>query len=104
MNIRQVTILFALGVSLSFWIPPQPMAEAKTQITAGTIQEVDPQTVKELLATFELAEQAMQARDLEGIESGDDNVRRIRAIAGTAETMVRLRDADVLGIAALRIR
>jgi ketosteroid isomerase-like protein len=57
--------LFCL--SLSVWPPLQPIAEAKTQLTSGTIQEVDPQTLKELLATFERAEQAMQAHDLDGI-------------------------------------
>jgi ketosteroid isomerase-like protein len=67
MNNRYIAILFALGVSLGFWTSPQPMAEAKTQLTTGTIQEAEPQTVKELLATFEQAEQAMQARDLDEI-------------------------------------
>lgn len=60
-----VSGLFCL--SLSLWAPFQPVAEAKTQVTSGTIQEVDPQTLKDLLATFEQAEQAMQARDLDGI-------------------------------------
>lgn len=41
--------------------------EARTQLTASTIQEVDTSTLKELLNTFELAEQAMQDHDLDGI-------------------------------------
>jgi ketosteroid isomerase-like protein len=42
-------------------------AGAKTQLTPTTIQEVEQDTVSELLATFEQAEQAMQAHDLDGI-------------------------------------
>lgn len=41
--------------------------QAKTQITTATIQEVDRSTADELLETFEQAERAMQARDLDGI-------------------------------------
>lgn len=44
-----------------------PAANGKTQLTSGGIQEVDPQTFKELLSTFEQAEQAMQAHDIDGI-------------------------------------
>lgn len=40
---------------------------AKTQLMSGGIQEVDPQTLKELLSTFEQAEQAMRAHDIDGI-------------------------------------
>ena len=67
MKTQRVAILFALCGTLSLGGPLQPVAEAKTQITAGTIQEVDQQTANELLATFELAEKAMQARDLDGV-------------------------------------
>jgi ketosteroid isomerase-like protein len=42
-------------------------AIAKTQFTPTTVQEVDRQTVNELLATFEQAEHAMQSHDLDGI-------------------------------------
>ena len=42
-------------------------ARAKTQLIPGGIQEVDPATLKELLLTFEQAEQAMQARDIDRI-------------------------------------
>lgn len=44
-----------------------PALQAKTQLTPTTIQEVDQSTLDELLATFEQAERAMQARDLDGI-------------------------------------
>ena len=65
MNIRLIAMVVAFVVGASLWAPP--MTEAKTHVTPSTIQEVDPQTLKELLSTFEQAEQAMQARDLEGI-------------------------------------
>lgn len=67
MNVRGITAVWVLCVAASLWASPPPTAQAKTQLAAGSIQEVDPQTLKELLATFELAEQAMQARDLDGI-------------------------------------
>ena len=44
-------------------------ATAKTQLTPTSIQEVDRETVNELLATFEQAERAMQSHDLDGIMS-----------------------------------
>ena len=42
-------------------------AQAKTQLLPGGIQEVDSETLKELLSTFEQAELAMQAQDLDRI-------------------------------------
>ena len=42
-------------------------AEAKTQLLPGGMQDVDSETLNELLSTFEQAEKAMQARDLDGI-------------------------------------
>jgi ketosteroid isomerase-like protein len=45
---------------------PMPI-EAKTQLMPGGIQEVDSETLKELLSTFEQSEQAMQARDVDRI-------------------------------------
>lgn len=65
MNIQRVAIVCALCASLSLWT--SPLIEAKTQLTPNTIQEVEQQTVNELLTTFEQAEQAMKAHDLEGI-------------------------------------
>jgi len=65
MDGRLLAMCLALIVAANLWTPP--ITEAKTQVTPSTIQEVDPQTLKELLSTFEQAEQAMQARDLEGI-------------------------------------
>ena len=67
MRIQRGAVVFALCGMLSLVDSPQLVAESKTQITTGTILEVDAQTVKELLATFELAEQAIQARNLGGI-------------------------------------
>src|SRR5690242_12087223 len=49
------------------WAGVPTQAEAKTQLLPGGIQELDSETLKELLLTFEQAEQAMQARDLDGI-------------------------------------
>jgi len=67
MNISSVSVVGALCLVLGLWISQPSLAIAKTQVTASTIQEVDSQTAKELLATFEQAEQAMQAQDLNGV-------------------------------------
>lgn len=67
MDRRLIAILCAFVVTVSVWASSALLVEAKTQVTPSTIQEVDPQTLKDLLATFDQAEQAMQARDLEGI-------------------------------------
>jgi hypothetical protein len=53
-----------LGHYLHHWLS---IADAKTQMISGAIQEADPRTIKELLATFERAEQAMKVHDLGGI-------------------------------------
>lgn len=62
---QRVHIAFALSMSVFAW--EVPALEAKTHLTPSTIQEVEQETVNELLATFEQAEQAMQAHDLDGI-------------------------------------
>lgn len=67
MTTRSISIVGAVAVWLILWASQAWIVSAKTQITPSTIQEAHPQTVKELLATFELAEQAMQAHDIEGI-------------------------------------
>ena len=67
MRVQQCVVLTVVGLSLGLLMSLQSPAEAKTQVTSATIQEVDAQTLKELLTTFEQAEQAMQARDLDGI-------------------------------------
>lgn len=67
MKIISVAVGSALCLGLGLWVSHASPAFAKTQVTANTIQEVDPQTAKDLLATFEQAEQAMQAQDLDGI-------------------------------------
>lgn len=64
-------LLFRVGCVflLTAWLWngfPTPI-EAKTQLMPGGIQEVDSETLKELLSTFEQAEQAMQARDVDRI-------------------------------------
>jgi len=63
------TRLIAMGFAVVVWtsLGALPSAGAKTQVTPSTIQDVDQQTLKELLSTFELAEQAMQAHDLDEI-------------------------------------
>lgn len=67
MNVQSVSTLCAVCVGLVLWVAPSAVVSAKTQVTPSTIQEVEAQTAKELLSTFELAELAMQARDLDGI-------------------------------------
>lgn len=52
---------------ITLWLMLSVSTWAKTQLSSGTIQEVDQQTLQDLLLTFEQAEQAMQTRDLEGI-------------------------------------
>jgi len=67
MNVQSASILGVACLGLGLWAAQPTLAVAKTQVTASTIQEADSQTVKELLATFEQAEQAMQAQDIDGI-------------------------------------
>ncbi len=67
MKYQSASILGAACLGIGLWVSQPALAIAKTQITASTIQEVDSQTVKELLATFEQAEHAMQAQDIDGI-------------------------------------
>jgi ketosteroid isomerase-like protein len=55
---------FVVGLALYHW---HLIADAKTQLISGAIQEADAQTVKDLMATFERAEQAMKAHDLDSI-------------------------------------
>jgi len=67
MNVRSASLFPVSCLVIGLWAAqPLPVA-AKTQVTASTIQEADAQTVADLIATFEQAEQAMQARDLDGI-------------------------------------
>ena len=67
MTMRRIAVLLGVSLSLSVGMPLTPDAEAKTQTTSSTIQEVDSATLAELLSTFEQAEQAMQAHDLDNI-------------------------------------
>lgn len=67
MMIQPVSVLYILCLLLSLCLFTQSNVDAKTQLTAATIQEVEPQTVKDLLATFEQAERVIQAHDLDGI-------------------------------------
>ena len=64
-------VLFRVGCVFVFtpclWIGLSMPAEAKTQLMPGGIQEVDSATLKDLVSTFEQAELAMQAHDLERI-------------------------------------
>ena len=54
-------------LTVCLWAGMPTKAETKTQLLPGGIQEVDPDTLKELLSTFEQAEQALKTRDLDGI-------------------------------------
>lgn len=67
MTRRCIMIGFALIVAAGLWVAPSVYTDAKTQLTSGAIRDVDEGTLKDLLATFEEAERAMHARDLEGI-------------------------------------
>jgi ketosteroid isomerase-like protein len=67
MNVQRMTTACLLGLCVSLWPLPNRHAEAKTQLMEGAIQEVDSQVLTDLLSTFEQAERAMQARDLDGI-------------------------------------
>jgi ketosteroid isomerase-like protein len=60
---RGCLIVFTVGL----WVGLQTAADAKTQLLPGVIQEVDSETLKELVWTFEEAEHAMQARDVDKI-------------------------------------
>ena len=64
-------VLFLVGwvcvLTPGLWIGLQTFAEAKTQLMPGGIQEVDSATLEELVSTFEQAELAMQAHDLDRI-------------------------------------
>jgi ketosteroid isomerase-like protein len=64
-------VLFRIGsiflVVTCLWLGLPRAAVAKTQLMPGGIQEVDQETLKELLSTFEQAELAMQAHDLDRI-------------------------------------
>src|SRR5512145_1579492 len=64
-------VLFRVGcvflLTAFLRVGPPTAVEAKTQLMPGGIQEVDSETLKELLNTFEQAELAMQAHDLDRI-------------------------------------
>jgi ketosteroid isomerase-like protein len=65
MNSGRITVICVVCATIVSG--SSPLLEAKTQLTPATTQEVEQQTVDELLAAFEQAEKAMQARDLDGI-------------------------------------
>jgi ketosteroid isomerase-like protein len=67
MQNRCLLITFAclLGLGIPTSVPHS--AFGKTQLVGGAIQEVEPSVLKEVLSIFEEAEQAMQARDIEGV-------------------------------------
>lgn len=67
MTRQSIAVLLGVVLGLNVGTLPAPYAEAKTQTTSGVILEVRSDTLKELLSTFEQAEQAMQAQDLDGI-------------------------------------
>lgn len=67
MNGRLFAVCCLLLVTACLWASGPSAADAKTQLMSGGIQDVDPQTLKELLSTFEQAEQAMRAHDIDGI-------------------------------------
>ena len=78
MNGRLFAVCCILLVTACLWASVPSAAHAKTQLMSGGIQDVDPQTLKELLSTFEQAEQAMRAHDIDGIMAlySDDYLSR----------------------------
>lgn len=62
-HLNPVLVSLLIGSTVALHSP----VLAKTQITTTTLQEVDQDTVNELLATFEQAERAMRLRDLDGV-------------------------------------
>jgi len=56
-----------LSILISSTIGLHAVVIAKTQVISTTEQEVDRETMGELLAVFEQAERAMQSHDLDGI-------------------------------------
>ena len=67
MNRASIRVGGIVLLTACLWAGPPMQVHAKTQLLPGGIQEVDSDTLKELLSTFEQAEQAMQGRDLDGI-------------------------------------
>jgi ketosteroid isomerase-like protein len=67
MTIQHICALSSLCLILSLGPFTASHVDAKTQLTPATIQEVEQTTVDELLKTFQLAEEALQAQDLDGI-------------------------------------
>lgn len=67
MAIRGMTICSAFILGVGLLASLALTGEAKTQLSSSAIQEVDATTLKELLAAFDQAEQAMKAQDLDGI-------------------------------------
>lgn len=60
MGISLGCLLVSVGVALT-------TVDAKVEILPGTTLEADEDTVKAILATFERAEEALKARDIDGI-------------------------------------
>ena len=63
-------LLWALGIviGLGVWLPTLPLpALAETKISKGAAINADDKTVKEILATFERIEAALQGRNLEAL-------------------------------------
>lgn len=67
MKNRCLLMTFACLLSLGIPTSVPHFAFGKTQLVGGAIQDVEPSVLKELLTVFEEAEQAMHARDLDGI-------------------------------------
>jgi hypothetical protein len=59
-----------VGIALAFtalMTGEIPAASAKTEIPAGAVVEVDQQTVQDILGTFQRAEEAIYARNLDAV-------------------------------------
>jgi len=67
MNRALFRVLCVFLLTACLWFGLLTAADAKTQLLPGGIQEVDSETLKELLSTFEQAELAMQTQDLDRI-------------------------------------
>ena len=62
MNGRLFAVCCILLITACLWASVPSAAHAKTQLMSGGIQDVDPQTLKELLSTFEQAVETISGR------------------------------------------
>jgi hypothetical protein len=63
-----VVIMMVLGAAACRFGPPPPMADlGKTEIAQSATIQADPETVQEILATFNRADEALRRQDLDAL-------------------------------------